>query len=297
MGKEDGKAEATEKVRLEYGNEPAVVKQTAEPTVEEIKAKIAETVRAAAGEHSAMTPAETVFSLVPKTRQETITALLDEMAADDLYPDIKALTTDSGKVFFFSTTYIQADEAVAKSRMEEVKLKIAEKVRADSQDRVRLTPAGDLQELVPEQERYKIAAILKEMQETPAYADVKMVTASNGHVFFYSDLHMSNYYALVLSRAAAKDHCATIAAMVRDESRIYPRPTCVQLFMEDLFEIPPCDLKAIVDETLKKPEFSDIRKIVHPTTGGVYLYSNRYLKDHMAELLMDWREVGRDANP
>jgi hypothetical protein len=297
MGKEDRKAEAAEKVRLEFGSEPTAVTKTAEPTAEEIKAKIAEKVRTAAGEHCAMTPAEAVFALVPMSRQESITALLDEMAADERYPDIKALTTDSGKVFFFSTTYIQAEEAVGKGRVEEMKVTIAEKVRADSRDRVRLTPAGDLQELIPEQERYRIAAILKEMQENPSYADVKMVTASNGHVFFYSDLHMSNYYALVLSRAAAKDHCATIAAMVRDESRIYPRPTCVQFFMEDLFEIPACELKDIVEETLKKPEFGDIKKIVHPTTGGIYLYSDRYLKDHMAALLVDWQEVGRDANP
>ncbi|NJD63102.1 MAG: hypothetical protein FIA93_10360 [Deltaproteobacteria bacterium] len=297
MEKEDQKTDAAEKVRLEYGNEPSTVEKTAEPTIEEIQAKIAETVRTAAGEHSAMTPAASVFALVPKSRQETITALLDEMAADERYADIKALTTDSGKVFFFSTTYIQADEAVAKSRIEEAKVKIAEKVRADSQDRVKLTPAGDLQELIPETERYRIAAILKEMQENPATADIKMVTASNGHVFFYSDWHMSNYYALVLSRVTVKDPCATIAAMVRDESRVYPRPTCVQFFMEDLFEIPPCDLKAIVDETLKKPEYGDIKMLVHPTTGGVYLYSNRYLKDHMAAVLMDWQEVGREANP
>jgi hypothetical protein len=297
MGKEDQKSDAAEKVRLEFGDEPTDVKKTAEPTIEEIQANIAEKVRTAAGEHSAMTPAETVFALVPKSRQETITALLDGMAADERFADIKALTTDSGKVFFFSTTYIQADEAVAKSRMEEVKAKIAEKVRADSQDRVKLTPAGDLQELIPEPERFRIAAILKEVQENPAYADIRMVTASNGHVFFYSDLHMSHYYAQVLSRAAAKDHCATIAAMVRDESRIYPRPTCVQFFIEDLFEIPACELKDIVEETLKKPEFGDIKLLVHPTTGGVYLYSDRYLKKHMAEVLMDWQEVGREANP
>jgi hypothetical protein len=297
MGKLDEKTEAAEKVRLEFGSEPTAVTKTAEPTAEELKATIAEKVRAASMEHSAMLPAEAVFGLVPKSRQETITTLLDEMAADALYPDIKALTTDSGKVFFFSTTFIQADEAVAKSRIEEAKVRIAEKVRADSQDRVKLTPAGDLQELIPEQERYKIAAILKGMQEEATYADIKMITASNGHVFFYSDWHMSNYYALALSRAAAKDHCATIAAMVRDESRIYPRPTCVQFFMEDLFGIPPCDLKAIVEEMLKKPEFSDIKKIVHPATGGVYLYSDRHLKQHMAAVLVDWQEVGRDANP
>jgi hypothetical protein len=300
MQKDEQGAEAIDKSRVEFSGEPTSEtgeKKIAEPTVEEIKAKIAEKVRADSREHAAVTPSEVVFALVPGSQQGRITAILDEMTADDRYPDIKAVTTASGMVFFVSKTFIDTDEAIAKSRIEEVKSLFAEKVRADSRDDVVLSPTVDLHALAPEMEPAGIAAILDAMRTDARYADVKTVTASNGDVYFYSEKHMSGYYALVLSRVAAKDPCATIAAMVRDDSRIYPRPTCVQLFMGKPFDIPPRDLKTVVEETLKKPEFGDIKMIVHPSTGGIYLYSTLYLDEGNASRRMDWQEVGRDANP
>ena len=120
--------------------------------------------------------------------------------------------------------------------------------------------------------------ILDEMRTDERYADIKPVTSPIGDVYYHSDKHMSGYYAVVLSRVAAKDPVATVAAMVRDESRIYPRPTCIEFFMEPMFKIPPGDLKAVFDEMVQKPEYSDIKLMVHPETGGVYAYSSQYLE-------------------
>ncbi len=300
MQKTEQRAAAVAEPRLEFREEPAAQadeKKTTEPTVEEIKARIADKVRADSEEHSRMTPAETVFALIPHSRREGITAILEGIAADDRYKDIKALTTDSGMVFFFSTTHIDAETAVAKSRSEEAKFAIAEKVRADSRNSVKLTRAGDFRVLGPGMKEEEIAGALAEMPEEPGFADIRKVTASTGEVFYHSDRHMSGYYALVLSRVAAKDPCAMIASVVRDESRIYPRPTCVQLFMDKMFEIASCDLKPLVDEMLLKPEFGDIKMIVHPATGGIYLYSSEYMNPHHAWCMVDWQEVGKDANP
>jgi hypothetical protein len=299
MKTEDRGAGAAEKVRIEYGAEKTVAagKNIAEPTVEEIKAKIAEKVRADGEEHAAVTPSEVVFALVPGSQQERITAVLEEMAADERYADIKAVTTASGMVFFVSKTYIDTEEAFAKSRTEEVKFLLAEKVRDDSRNAVALTSAADLLSLVPEMERDGVAAVLDEMRTDERYADIKPVTSPTGDVYYHSDKHMSGYYAVVLGRAAAKNPVATVASMVRDESRIYPRPTCVQFFMEPLFGIPSGDLKAVVDEMLRKPDYSDIKMMVHPETGGVYLYSSQYLSGDVAYKLMHWVEVVQPANP
>ena len=108
---------------------------------------------------------------------------------------------------------------------------------------------------------------------------------------------MSGYYALVLGRVADKDPVATVAAMVRDESRIYPRPTCIEFFMEPMFKIPPGDLKAVFDEMVQKPDYSDIKLMVHPETGGVYAYSSQYLSGDVAFQMMHWVEVVKPANP
>ena len=299
MGTNDGGAGAAEEIRIEFGAEEteAAGKIIAEPTVEEIKAKIAGKIRADGEEHGAVTPSEVVFALVPDSQQDRITAILEGMASDDRYADIKAVTTASGMVFFVSVKYIEAAQAIEISRIEEVKFLIAEKVRADSRDDVVLSSVDGLRALAPEMEPAGIAVILEEMRTEERYADIKSVTSPNGNVYYHSDRHMSGYYAIVLSRVAAKDPGATIAALVRDESRIYPRPTCVQFFLEPMFGIPSDDLKAVVDAMLRKPENGDIKMMVHPQTGGVYLYCNQYLNGDTAFKLMHWVEVVKPANP
>jgi hypothetical protein len=268
-----------------------------EPTVEEIKQSMAEKIRAEARDRSAMTLAETVFGTVPASKQENITAMLEEMAADERYADIKALTMDSGRVFFFSKTYIDADEAAAISRMEEAKVKIAEKVREDSRDRQALTPAGDLYPLILESERYKIAAILSEMQSDERYSDIRKVTTADGAVFFHSDRHISGGYATLASRGMAKNPCAAIVDTVRDESRIYRRPINIRIFLQKVFDIAPGELEGAITGILRNEEYADIKMLAHPDTGGVYLYSNRHLVEALASAKVDWEEVGRDANP
>jgi hypothetical protein len=296
---EDLEVEAAAETRVEYGEEKttAAGKNIAELAVEEIKAKIAEKVRADGEERAAVTPSEVVFALVPDSQQDRITAILEGMAADERYADIKAVTTASGMVFFVSTTYVEAAQAIETCRMEEVKFLIAEKVRADSRADVKLTSAADLKALAPEMEEDGIAALLGGMRTDERYADIKAVTSPNGNVYYHSDRHMSGYYAVVLGRVAAKDPVATVAAMVRDESRIYPRPICIQFFMEPMFKIPPDSLKAVFDEMLQKPEYGDIKLMVHPETGGVYAYSSEYLGGETAFNLMHWVEVVKDANP
>ena len=209
--------------------EKLLVEPTAEAAgkdqVEGIKARIAGKVRADAKEHAALTLSDTVFALVPDSLQGSITAILEEMAAEDGYGDIKALVTPTGGVYFFSTTYLPADEAFAKSVTEEVKDRMAERVRGDSRDRVTLTPDAVLYDLTPGTERGKIDDLLTEMQGEARYADIHGVPASSGEVYFYSDIYLSDNYAKILLRAMANDPCATIAETVRDASRIFPKPT------------------------------------------------------------------------
>ncbi len=93
-----------------------------------------------------------------------------------------------------------------------------------------------------------------------------------------------------------QDLCATIAETVRDASRTYPRPTNCKLFQEKAFGINPDELANIIAEVMQRPEFMDIRRIVHPS-GAVYLYSSKFLDQFQAWYIMDWEEVGSRHNP
>ena len=293
IGPTEEPAPVMSKVNVVFLSEPPIEAVEETPPVD-LKEAIAERIRTDCRDLGILTSEDTLVGLVPGQEHEAVSAALAEMVKDPGYADIKAVTTASGLVFFYSERHIKVAEAAAKSLLEEVKFRIGGKVRADSRDTQILTPVDPLYaEIGWDKSAYRP----DEIQKDPRYADVKTVTAATGEQFFYSTRHMSDYYALVLARVAAHDPCATIAETVRDESRIYPRPTCVLIFREKLFGIDEADLKAVVDKILERPEYSDIKMMVHPTTGGVYLYSSLYLNADNAWYKMDWQEVGRDANP
>lgn len=266
----------------------------AEPAEIDLNAVIAERIRTDGQKQARLTPEDALVGLLPGGQHDRISAALAVMGKDPEYKDIKAITTVSGLVFFYSERHFKVTEAAAKGLLEEVKFRIGERVRADSKERQILTPVDALYEEIGWD---KGAYGPDEIGKDPLYADIRTVTPATGEVFFYSDRHMSGYYALLLARTAAKDPCAMIAETVRDESRIYPRPTCVLFFLEKLFGVNEADLKTVVEKTLAQPQFDDIKLMIHPSTGGVYLYSNRYLEADNAWSIMDWEEVGRDANP
>lgn len=293
IGPSEEPVPAITKVNVAFLSEPPSEAAEEAPAVD-LKEKIAERIRTDCNEQGILTSEDTLIGLAPGRRHEAISAALSEMVKDPGYADIKAVTTASGLVFFYSERHIKVAEAAAKSLLEEVKFRIGERVRADSRDTQLLTPVDSLYgEIGWDRNAYNPDEIRKD----PRYDDIKTVTAATGEMFFYSTRHMSDYYALLLARVAAHDPCATIAETVRDESRIYPRPTCVLFFLEKLFGMNEDDLKEIVCRTLQRPEYEDIKTMVHPATGGVYLYSSQYLNADLAFSLMDWQEVGKDANP
>ena len=296
IGPTEEPAPVMPKVNVVFLSEPppSTAAEEAAPVMD-LKETIAARIRMDCREQETLTSEDTLIGLVSGGQPHgAISAALAEMARDPGYADVKAVTTASGLVFFYSERHMKVAEAAAKSLLEEVKFRIGERVRADSRDTQLLTPVDGLYaEIGWNREDYGP----DEIRNDPRYEDIKTVTAATGETFFYSTRHMSDYYALLLARVAAHDPCATIAETVRDESKRYPRPTNVLFFMEKLFGMKEADLKASICVLQQRPEFSDIKTLVHPTTGGFYLYSSRYLDEDTAASLMDWQEVGRDANP
>ncbi|MHB8773456.1 MAG: hypothetical protein ACYC7J_20895 [Syntrophales bacterium] len=267
---------------------------------EGMKARIAEQARGDSRERAALTPEDVLAELDDDLRygRTAVSAVLAEMAAEERYQDIKTIRTATGLVFVYSDTYLTADDAAAKSLVEEAKCALASAIRTDSRDNVKLTPVGALYALAPDADRTITDTLLELMQAEARFADIRKVTASNGDVYFHSDKYLVGSYAGTLLLAMAGDHCATIAGTVREESRIYPRTTNVAIFREQqVYGIPPGDLEAIIAETLRQPEYADLRKIVHPATGAVHLYSSQFISDDRAWAMMDWEEVGRAENP
>lgn len=179
---------------------------------------------------------------------------------------------------------------------EDIKTRIAEKVRENSENLSKLTGVDSLGTLMSDAKPEEIEANLAEMANNDGYRDIKSVVASTGAIYLYSETYITKHYADILVRVEANDPCATIAGMVRDESRIYPRPTNIEFFKEQVFNIAPDEIETNIARMLEREEFKDI-KLLTASTGARYLYSDLYMEEDYARSLVEWEEVEREENP
>ncbi len=239
---------------------------------------------------------EELGPLLPDLKPEQIVTHLAEMVTVEEYQDIKIMTSATGATYLYSDSYLTPEDASAKVLADETQTAIADKVRKDSEDTVRLTAAQSLAELFPHLTPEQVEKYLAEMGDKDKFQDVKQLTGPNGVLWLYSEQGMTSNYATLLARVEARDPCRTIAETVREESRTYPRPTKVTLFYNEVFQIDGVNLESFVERTLQEPEYKDIKKIV-ASTGAVYLYSDLYMPAGQAEYLVEWEEIGKYKNP
>jgi hypothetical protein len=210
--------------------------------IEGLKTQIAAQVRGDSRAFSALTPEDVLVEMDDDLRRCRIDiyVILSEMVAEDRYIDIKTVTTATELVYAYSDIYITPDDAAVKSLIEEAKSILASAIRADSRDHVKLTPVGEMYAMAPDTERILIDAVLKVMESEATYADIKSVASSTGNLYFHSDKHLTQSYAVTLMMSMNGDKCGASAETVREESNIYPRTTSVATFCEQqVYGIPP----------------------------------------------------------
>jgi hypothetical protein len=150
--------------------------------------------------------------------------------------------------------------------------------------------------VIPGAEPGKIEDHLDLILDDERYKDLKLVSNSRGSRYFYSEDHMTATYATVLARAEANDPLGTIAATVREDSRIYPRPTSLGTFSAPIFNMDVRELQRYSEEIASRPEYADI-KIARASNGAIYLYSEQFLDPDWARSTVEWEEVGKYENP
>ncbi|HUJ26437.1 MAG TPA: hypothetical protein VLW85_10485 [Myxococcales bacterium] len=273
--------------------------QTAAPAALDpaaLKDAIAQKVRADSRERGALTLEHEVFALAEDQPPEAINQVLAMMGAEAAYADIKAVVAPSGRMYLFSLAHLMQPDAQRKAQLQESKWAVAERIRSDS-SALSLTPADALEPLFPAADPQERAALLAEMEQDERFRDLVKLEGPEGVAYFHSDTYLSGAYARILARAKSSDASRAIAELVRDRSRTIPRPTSVATFRDRAFGIDSARLDEVVQQTLANPEFSDIRKLVHPETGAAYLYSQRWLSEQQAFLMVDWDEVGAVRYP
>ncbi len=139
---------------------------------------------------------------------------------------------------------------------------------------------------LPEEE---IGDRMKILRESEEYQDIQFIEGTS-EIYLYSKQYMTNNYAIILARIEEQDFLSLIAKMVRDDSRIYPRPTDVRLFSVSQFNFSDEEFKQFLEEIKKNEVFKDIQE-VRASNEALYLYSDKYLVTDHAIALTEWIEV------
>ena len=105
---------------------------------------------------------------------------------------------------------------------------------------------------------------------------------------------LSASYARILS--AENNPIEQMVDMVRESSRVYPRPVVLGMFEEPPFGFTPEELQDMLQHIAKDQDKQDIRYTTS-SLGTVFLYSNKYLEDGYADFLAEEQDVGAVMNP
>lgn len=147
--------------------------------------------------------------------------------------------------------------------------------------------------LSPESESHEFTDILEEL--TREENNIQKILDRDGKPHYYSARHLDKAYALILVQR--KDNALElIADTVRENSRIYPRPVPLVLFVGPPFSMSLDEIEAYRMKMTESKEHSDIVSTA-TSAGTIFLYSTLYLSPSYAEYLAEWLDVGQFENP
>ncbi|WP_319477891.1 hypothetical protein [Marispirochaeta aestuarii] len=109
---------------------------------------------------------------------------------------------------------------------------------------------------------------------------------------YYSSLSMADSFAETLNISAEGNEMELVAATVRRESRVYPRPTRLNLFLEFPFSIEVAQLEQLAKALVQNSkDYADIQ-LARASNGDRYLFSTKFLETPQADYLAEWESVG-----
>jgi hypothetical protein len=132
-------------------------------------------------------------------------------------------------------------------------------------------------------------------EEFTAFGDIALIR--EGPVcYLYSTDYMSRRYAETAARIASGDPCRIIAETVRLESATYPRPTPVDEFARNPYNLSMDQITAALHTMSGDAAFADIRP-VNASDGTLFLFSSNHMNPELAASLAERIAVGQYENP
>ncbi len=127
------------------------------------------------------------------------------------------------------------------------------------------------------------------------YEDIRILSGEKGR-YLFSDRSMTKKYAKLMAQIEENNIKDSIAETVREDSKIYPRPTDISVFEKSPFNLEKDVLDNVIDQLKENNKYKDIKE-VEASNGALYLYSDKYMEQDHAVGLTEWVEVIRKEIP
>ncbi len=141
--------------------------------------------------------------------------------------------------------------------------------------------------------RCQLEAILKHTIEENG--DLKEIRDRQSLPHYYSSEYITEPYANTLIQREG-DPFALMAEVIRENSKIYPRPIPLGVFTESPFGFAREEIFSHLRKMAEQEEYQDIRQTT-TSIGTVFLFSTLYLEPDYATFLAEWLDVGQVNNP
>ena len=141
----------------------------------------------------------------------------------------------------------------------------------------------------------EVLPMIDEIKEREEFSDICVIKGKE-KIYLFSETHITKNYAKMMISVDEKDLFKVISETVRQESKIYPRPTDIRLFNKAPFRLSKEEFYEIYEQLRKREEYKDIQE-VRASNRAMYLYSDRFMKKAHAASIAEWIEVEADDNP
>lgn len=173
------------------------VEATLEPSEPTMAQMTADLVRRRTKNDGKLTPVTALAyegtMLTPEQRDQ----LVAEIEADETCADIKILRVSRGDIFMYSTALMSDTYARILLRAEEDNpyQAIAETVREESETYPRPTPVNTFKNPIFKMNPDQVEQFAREIVQLPEYSDIKLLTATTGVLYLYSERHIGHDHA------------------------------------------------------------------------------------------------------
>ena len=257
---------------------------------EERIAVIVKTVRENAMRRNRLTDMESLVDIFTDLSHEALDNHMTCLVNDTRYADIGTVASASGAVFLYSRDFLTVETAMSLLRIEEILVATSQKVRKDSKEGVLLTRFDSFMDVLPEMESSEFQRYIDTILADERFEDIRSLTGPTDIDYLFSETFITESYARILARTEIDNPCLCIAETVREESRLYPRPTNGNLFRVKPFNMATEDIAAYIEQTQSQPEYADIQ-CFRASTGTPYLFSTRHMNEKLARPLAETEEV------